>query len=241
VLGSLPGNPKFDWLRFRTLSAAINEGINDPTPCQHWFKYMDARWADELVAEGKIRVGTLFDYRRREKFSGGRLDEEEGTAEAFAFIEEARANDDIPELGRNQVRFEPDSEGGLIKNLTLKTTFQSPNAFVFCVSKHFDPSRLLADFSPADACVEITDPVQFAAALNAVMIRNGRFIGSHECRYNGRTRKYTDPHTPSFVAKDPRFAHQAEVRIGWLPYMPFRVAYVDLINRDLRQWCRRIL
>jgi hypothetical protein len=67
---------------------------------------LEAQYADELVNEGKQRLGTLRDYRNKEKVAGGQLDELVGTAMALAELEHARTPEEIPAfMLKNRVRY----------------------------------------------------------------------------------------------------------------------------------------
>jgi hypothetical protein len=229
----------------RTLDSALHEALH----CQrnsrkfkypHAFKYMEARWADELIMDGKLRIGTLLDYRSREKFNGGRLDEGEGTSSRFTSLD-AHSNEDIPEFARFAVHIPPDAKNVHVIGLGVEQPYGMQDAYVFCVSKRYAPKELLPDFAPADACVEIVNPPEFIATLQETMKEHGRLIGPDDCQYVGRRSEYPAPLVPPFVAKDPRYAHQAEVRVGWVPHEPLELTFIDIVNPRLRNFCRRIL
>lgn len=223
---------------------ALDVSILDALYCReriaHAFKYMEAKYADELVNDGKLRIGTLLDYRRREKFGGGRLDEDEGTSELWAAID-ARSNDDIPEFARSIIQIGPSATKVHISGIGVVKPYLMPDAYVLCLSKRYAPAELLPDFEPADACVEIVNPPEFFAALEDSMAAHGQFIGVHDCKYSGRRVEYPAPALNPFVVKDPRYAHQAESRIGWLPHKRLKSTFIDIVNPELRNWCRRIL
>lgn len=233
------------FLRLTTLGSSIDEALR----CQltsrrfkypHAFKYMEAKYANELVNEGKLRIGTLRDYRSREKFCGGRLDEDEGTSSRSVTLN-ASCNEDIPDFAKFAVQFAPGVKNGRISNFRVTQPWGVDNAYVFCVSKHYAPAELLPDFAPADACVEIINPIEFYRALEDSMAEHGRSMGIHDCNYAGRKIEYPAPAVDPFVAKDPRYAHQAEVRVGWQPREPLTSTFIDIVNPKLRNYCRRIL
>jgi hypothetical protein len=160
---------------------------------------------------------------------------------AAAELAHARTPEEMHAFMREGIRVDPGCRDVQVVNFKFRKTFEAPNAYVLCVSKRYDPDRLLMDFAPADACVEISNPPGFVQALDDVMKEHGRFVGAHACEYTGRVRKFTDPHTPAFVVKDPDFAHQYEIRLGWEPYQPLKETFIDVVNPSLRNHCRRVL
>ena len=206
-----------------------------------WYKYTKSKYADMLVNEGRLRVGTLLDYQNTEKHRAGILDEEEGMRVTFKEVTERQVwtPQTIPEyFSRTGVIVIEGNARIEIEDCTFETHEMSENVYTYCVSKVFD-ERLFEEFE-ADACVEIL-PGPFERGLSKAMLPHGEYLGYYECEYVGRRQEDGSGLIHPIRLKDTRYTHQAEVRMAWRPHGSLTSAFVDVQNIELTSAVRRRL
>lgn len=175
------------------------------------YKYMERQWAEALVKCGRIRIGTLYDYRR--------TDEAEGTNIVYsADTVEWAAAEDAPEFYK-QVLGHPLRDYIRIEGIEFRQPHMVPDAYIHCMSEAFsaDLMKRLA----YDACVRIRDPRRFLRCITDHLIREGLVIRwtVRRCTYvvdrKVHHRESVRP-LPGFT-KEVRYAHDQEVRAVWVP------------------------
>lgn len=139
------------------------------------YKFMESKHAKLLLEEGRLRIGTLKDFRAQEKHKKGIGDYGEGTETRIVTGPRSMVREDnwvSKFIGADaQVK---DSVFG--RNL---------NAFVFC----FTEDKLADCFQEYDACIEIPDPLAFVDAITGELNARGydvKSLGLGKCRYDSR-------------------------------------------------------
>jgi hypothetical protein len=126
------------------------------------YKYWPLEHVQNLVTHGKVRVGTLDEFRKME--AGFRRDEGEASG---TFREQSghRASfRDLTPMGRSVAdrAMGPASRSIVFDRCTFQASQVHPNAYAFCTSREL--SRAAA--AGAVACFEIVDPVGFFERLS---------------------------------------------------------------------------
>jgi hypothetical protein len=129
------------------------------------FKHLPSHFADRLVEEGEVRIGTLYEYRDFEKHGEGVLDTQEGMRETYLDIDSLvlKGGENHPFIDR----FIKVDNGGTValENVRLQSKETSPDCWIYCTSTVGDQQVGANLSSNYDACVRIDDPHAFMAAI----------------------------------------------------------------------------
>lgn len=189
------------------------------------YKYLEPEWIDALTTTGGIRIGTLFDFRRKEHgevradpHEGMQLVQTDGEARTYTY-------DELPPFlqnlypaggrGRDTVRMQ------FAQGAVVRSEASAPDVYVYCMATRFDRA-LMAKFG--GACARINDAEAFFRSLSADLYarfdRNGvRCAVSHmagACHY--RERLETWPHVTNYhpvFTKPLDQSYQYEFRCFW--------------------------
>jgi len=208
------------------------------------FKYLHPMWADRMVREGAIRVGTLYDFRRTEALDSERGDANEGirislTDGAPGIVE----GKDLPWFVRQSLNVPPNVKILFAEGAVLKVHQNVPDAYVYCTCSKFDKS-LMQLFG--GACVRIVDSTPFFAAITQALdgwdangIRNISGFQLSPCEYVDREQTWPNvsEYHPAF-RKPPKYSHQSEVRAIWTTTAT-SISPKNLVVPVIRSWCER--
>jgi hypothetical protein len=177
------------------------------------FKFMERRWADELIAKGSVRIGTLADFRRAEAHDDGIVDAGEGTnlLQSGPRWTSAAENTSLPGIS-----IEGEARGNFtLRNVTFATTM---NALILCTAGHPGARGFPSSY---DTVVEIVRPRDFIDCVTGDLRRRFpdlRPLGFAKCVYVGRD-TVLDPGVyrgdDSWIRKPRQFEPQAEYRAAW--------------------------
>lgn len=209
-----------------------------------FFKAMRRQYADQFFADGKLRVGTLYDFRRVEDYGDETGDAGEGTKELYSHQRHVTEST-IPAFLQQKIRVGPGNQLDIVidGDGELSAEFQDPDLYVFCVSMDFNRERMRR--LGHDACVVIEDTSFFQHLHNAMK----PFISPEskgvlrDVIYSSRRHFHAqDRNLPMALVKPERFKYQNEARALWQPYPgqriePFRYVYAPLAISS----CRKVL
>lgn len=176
------------------------------------YKYLPRAFAELLVQNGQIKIGTLFSYRQDE--IEARKDEDEATKTIFTEQIEFGA-DDIPETLKRDKVIEIEGNGKVVFS---NYTIGYPNAYIYCVSQVLS-REVMDSFSDCDTVVEISNWEFVFENLATSFAVDGRIQQQYmyaECDYSGRKFKGDSSANP-FILKDPKYAYQKEIRLVMIP------------------------
>lgn len=147
------------------------------------FKFLEERFAIEMIRVGSLKIGTLYEYRDAERYSGKILDQGEGKRKTKIAIERFEGTgDELNEkiglfTGAGQVR---------LYGSSVQINESNPNCYIYCTTSAFFSDTLHQAIKDGkEACVMITDPEQFFRDLS-VHIPEKRFTGTYPCLYGKR-------------------------------------------------------
>jgi hypothetical protein len=182
------------------------------------YKYMKRKYADAMLAEGSVKIGTLYEFWAMEALGNEVGDRYEGRA--FCEIPGQRIDeilsDNDPSYMARWVRETLASAPEARYFKTFIACHQTVDQFIYCTTSEFD-AGVMASFG-CDTCVEIWNPPAFLELITRGMAERAIFRGAYHCNYRRRSFDYIESSMigPETI-KDPQYAHQKEVRAVWLP------------------------
>jgi hypothetical protein len=212
----------------------------------HLYKYLPPVWAEKMLRDGAVRIGTLYDFRRIEALDSERGDQHEGVRISLTDGEPGIVEGkDLPWFVRESLKVPPNVKIMFDKGAVLNVHQNSPDAYVYCTCSTYDKS-LLELFG--GACVKINDSSRFFHALTQALdgwnehgIRRISGFRLSPCEYGDREQTW-----PNVVSYDPvfrkpvRYSHQCEVRAVWTtPAMS--IGPLNLVVPGIRRWCERVV
>lgn len=207
------------------------------------YKYMASKHAAHMLADGEIRLGTLYTYRNEEEFGPEVGDKDEGTVDlkksGFTVIDTADPRS-TPAFFRSGLSVGPGSRLQIIARDGIGRRFEDPDCWIYCTSKYFDRAQMIS--IGYDTCIEIFDIEPFFFAVSReIQTRIRSFWGAAECVYRDRAVEHTayDGIPPAFI-KHPRFRGQTEVRALWIPKDGERVEPIIVSAKIAVQFCRLV-
>lgn len=197
----------------------------DPPPVLYKF-VREEKHADSLVRHGKVRIGTLYDFRAQEGLDPARGDAGEGqfTITLASAQPETITAESAPWYLKEQVVAMGTpifSHGG-----TINAAGSYPDSYVFCTS-YVRTAALAADYGPY--CVRIHHVVGFFTALSRHLTdeigiaSKGHFGALGWCQYENRSITVTSAtaevarNQPVAYIKKPEKGDELEVRAVWYP------------------------
>ena len=115
-----------------------------------------------------VRIATLSSFRDQKRFGPEKGDDGEGTGRLSRYVEHGRMEDLRNDPVAKHVLGGSTAEYVVFENIEFGARETFPDLYVFCATRH--PSRkALRDFG-CDACVEISNPGEFFAALTRELL-----------------------------------------------------------------------
>ena len=200
------------------------------------YKYMSATAAEELLSHGRIRVGTLYEYRDTVEHSREVADRLEGRRQIVVDVAGADAVEQVDRAVRDH-GLARETDVRVVENDRRHVVVEahSRNLFLFSASHRCD-HELMSSLEH-DTCVAIHRPDAFFRALTASLPGIQRFLGFRDVIYE-------DPHRPERTDaglhpaffKGIEYSHQAEVRALWEP-LACDIEPVVVECRDVAGFC----
>lgn len=180
---------------------------------------MRRQYAEHFFADGKLRIGTLYDFRRVEEYGDETGDAGEGTKQLYSDQRHVTEST-IPTFLQQKIRVGPGNRLDIVidGDGELSAEFQDPDLYIFCVSMDFDRERMRR--LGHDACVVIEGTSFFQYLHNAMkpyIAPESKGVLRDVIYGNRRHFHAQDPDLPMAVVKPERFKYQNEVRALWLP------------------------
>ncbi|GAB4024584.1 hypothetical protein [Spirosoma koreense] len=194
------------------------------------YKYTPAKYAEKMVSEGWLRIGTLSGYRDMEKLGDVIGDEAEGIRQLMVkglgftgsmYITSYQSDDvTLRNVNINISGFAADK-------VPLRIITRSTDYYTFCTTSEYN-SAVMAEFK-CDTCVVITNPNQFFEEVTMMLRRLGYTQDSEPllgtCVYSNKNTvlmgakiNRDDRGQPDIrFHKAPKYSNQKEVRALWTP------------------------
>lgn len=190
------------------------------------YKLSEAKFAQALVSNGSVRVGTLFGFRLAE-LDEERRDAGEGTLTLHSppGRTEYSSSEQLPPMLKGLTVHGHDALVTIGENAFVANT-SVPDMFIYCMSESTE--ALASKRWGADSYATIVDPPGFLHALDLglrrEMSRRGVVLGQLEvarCVYEDRRYNWhvAPPH-PTWLLKPQSYAVQREWRAAWSVVSP---------------------
>ena len=184
------------------------------------FKFAESKFSKEFIDKGQIKIGTLYDYRNEEKYSGKICDNKEGNKTISVRIENVSTKGNeflkhgIPMGGDGNIK---------LSNSTITLDLNSKNCYIYCTASELLSDTLIQYFEEDgyDSCVMITQPNEFFKELDK-SFEFGTFINFFSCLYGSRNinlnweqdKEYIKvlKSFPASILKPKEYFHQREIR-----------------------------
>jgi hypothetical protein len=200
------------------------------------YKYLNKHYAELLLKRGKIRLGTLYEYRDVEKHGAVIGDQGEGKKSIYLSIQdEIWTSKSQPEFGKSFFNLGEDVSLQL-QGITLEKPQESPNYYLFCTTEEFN-HKIMLEFG-YDCCIIIERPKQFFSAITHSIRHKAKFVGVYRCQYISRRVPHNRDHGmhPAII-KDPCYRNQKEVRAMWRP-IKNNIQSIIIECHDAAKYCR---
>lgn len=184
------------------------------------YKYLkEEKYGKWMVEEGKIRIGTFFDFRKLEK-DKQRGDKNEGKITYSKSVEEDTNVKDLPPILTGNLNIE--GGGTLILKSGAKASSHGEisDCYLYCASR-LHSQDLMKDFKAA-CCVEIFDVENFYCAIGRTLVEGGYIYEmgiQGDCNYIGHEVGPDFKETSHFLKDKELYGHQAEYRFIYYPLL----------------------
>jgi hypothetical protein len=196
--------------------------VRSPPFPSRLYKFMKPEHAQLLCQRNRVRYGTIYDFRKQEKYAHGVLDTEEGLIHYTEYVTHATGK----QLGAPLQGFFGNANPDLARCRFNNVISTEPDQWVYCFSLS---DSWEADIDPAyTVCVEIFDPKGFIMGLTEKIARTGTIENFwHHAPVEYREREFnivneegvfseTLP-TRLGVIKPINYADQKEYRVLYVP------------------------
>jgi hypothetical protein len=185
-----------------------------------FYKSMKRKYAEQFFATGKLRVGSLYDFRKVEDYDEDIGDEGEGT-KALWTNQRHITERSIPPFLQGHIRAGGGNRLDIIidnPNTQVTAQFQDPNYYIFCLSFDFSEARMRK--LKHDACIVIEHLSFFTflhVAMDPYILQDSKGVFS-DVLYGPRRHFHSlDPRLPMYRVKPERYGYQNEARVAWIP------------------------
>jgi hypothetical protein len=176
------------------------------------YKYTTRKWADGMIEQGSIKLGTLYDFRGKEH-AGDVADPDEGRA---------WTHEDYDPLKRLRLSNEFRAKNHIMTaNCYAINRYESPDAYVYCLSNCLFPGEMIRRINPAYDGVIRVDVVRFFTHLLEYLAKNDLSRGTsfvNLCRYSDASPHDDDfQHRTLALEKHLKYSYQRELRFVFQP------------------------
>jgi len=201
------------------------------------FKYMPRKYLDAFFNKGRLKIGTLHEYRKVEHYGGVIGDQREGlhitefSLTGGGKVDLSQKSPETDFLKKHLLQ--PDQQDISIEMIfedgaRIMSHSESPDLYIYCTTSEFNP-EVMTQFD-CDACMEIVNPNAFFQSISRKIRHQGRLDGWGPIHYKNKETHYTAPHQhhPA-IMKDLSFSYQKEWRAIWIPNKaPRQPIYIDV-------------
>lgn len=202
----------------------ISKGFSDPLPIiPHIYRFMEKRWAYELLEEGKIQIKPLYNYHKIEEFSPSIGDKTEGEIHELIDVEyNPVLNPKHPFIEYSKRRKFIQLSGFINMKLSNVTYIdRCPNCYILCFTKLKEPPNKEC-FGDADTCLRVKNSTLLTSVISELIgavfpERITEYFKTDYCKYISKKRFYLDGIKNSPFLKENRidFRQQQEIRAVW--------------------------
>jgi hypothetical protein len=224
-----------------TTSAAHRMSAKEPA----LYRYGKREYAQEFLERGRLRVGTLHDFRRSEH-KRGIADPQEGKKRVSHIINTSVGydRDDASPDRRALEVFGVLAPGSRLQAMfvdcTVSRNIDAPDCFLLCMSETLS-NETMAEFDGAESCYQIVNRERFAQILTEEINRHVPvdFRGVHRVKYQERAERWNglDWGKHPALIKELAFRGQSEIRMMWVPKRPGPIEFFYVEAPELAKCC----
>jgi hypothetical protein len=204
---------------------------------QPLYKYLSKKYLEAFLQRGSLKIGTLYEYRKTEEYGNVIGDKDEGLHKTELALSgggeiDLATSSPEAEFFRTYI-LRPDQRHLKTKivmadGARLVAHSNAPDLYIYCMTSEYNET-VMKEFG-CNACLEISRPTEFFAAISHTIRHKGRFDGFGPIQYMDKTTNYLKPHRVHPAAmKDNEYAYQKEWRAIWIPAkQPCQPLFVDV-------------
>ncbi|HCX4700527.1 TPA: hypothetical protein PRU86_004251 [Escherichia coli] len=180
------------------------------------YKYIKSEHAEMFFANGTLRIGTLYDFKKNEAFNKAIGDNKEGSHFPFMDTDQTLHADQMTDSQSAFLAgFISMGAGSSITGINLVQEITSEDFYIFCMTT--EPSRKAMEEFNCDKCIEILNPNSFISALTRKIKRTaGDLAWQGEITYMDKEYSYlTETKLHPAQTKDIEYSYQKEYRAIW--------------------------
>lgn len=180
------------------------------------YKYLPSKAARSVCDAGKIRLGTLYSYRKMENFGPGVSDRDEEKRTDWSKDPNVKSGAQMNPVERQAMLV---GSGMVLHNNYVEVRVNSPDCYILSFSCVLD-QEIAAGLSDQcsetyDSCIEIFDIHGLLDTISKKIAESAEFKGIHQCMYRSRRRRHDEPEVHAALLKEPSYSYQSEVRAIW--------------------------
>lgn len=216
-----------------------------------WYKYLPKQFADDMVTNGCIKLSMLSYYRDIEAHGDAVGDTKENTRIIYSHDKDVKTS--LEQLNPLEKRLFF-LGGAKVENFhfeknRIEILDKGDNLIAYCASNEFNKDsmeriskeNIAAGNDAYDACVEISDHVDFVKTIEKFLVREYgfKYKGHGDCHYNDRLVHWSQANNvSSWYLKELKYQYQSECRIVLVPPESFNEQSLIIYIPDIVKYCR---
>lgn len=201
------------------------------------YKYLKKEHAELLFDAGGIRIGTLYSFRKNEKFGDEIGDRGEGTDLGVWDVNDITLDQKTMPPQLNSLFSLGVNSKIRLSDVRVGMHYHSKNRFIYCCSHFYDEHAMIE--MGYDSCVEVFNPRGFFKAISKRLKKIADYEGYMKCAYVDRERHlFAERDFPAHYLKPNNYAHQKEVRACWLPRSEIEMDFYDVTIDSPNKFCK---
>lgn len=207
------------------------------------YKYIKRCHANSLLNEGILRIGTLYDYRKTEKYGTVIGDNEEGISRIYDDVNyDFSKPEELPPIAHEVFNIKPHLKNSYAKNFRIIVNRQSINYYLYCMSEIAE--RTLLDDFGCDCILEIVQPLDFIHSINNELNKLSKIKGKvfiMKCIYRESLMDHANLKSKisPCLLKEKTLKNQREVRAIWTP-QDANIEPIMISCKNAKQYLREI-
>lgn len=212
------------------------------------YRYSSQKYNTRLLENGRVRIGTLYDYRSEEHVSGI-CDTKEGTKTIYHGFLNWSLSDEIPGQPSKDFKalvalgiVDPENPIGGFSNIVVQREFNDRNCYIHCTSMKLG-RQVMEEFEGADSCVMI-NPKRFyrnlTRAINKVVEVESPIHIIVDYQPREQCFSEDDLGLSGTSIKDPSYSGQYEFRTIWYPKSEVELKPIILAEPSLVHYCQAV-
>ena len=201
------------------------------------YKYLPLKYAELLVKNGTIQIGTLFGFRDEDKYGEEIGDKDEGSFTLFSLLNGELNPEDMNEIQKAAVG----NINAEFIDCVAVSRQESYDFYIYSTSGLFSLSlmrKISEEYSEKyDACVKITNPVKFFELISQKLEGLAKYETTRPCFYMSKYIHYDRDKPHPALSKAKKYSYQDEYRTLWAPKNQDKITSTILTIPELTSYC----